>query len=97
MVLRVGALASYWVSLGIFSASFMGCAAHQQGNRKSQELILASRKGDVRKVAKLIEAGADINATDSAGWTPYLAASTEGNWDVMRVLENHGCKKDPGF
>jgi ankyrin repeat protein len=85
------------VSLGILILPLAGCSSSQRVKWHSQELIQASRKGDAHKVEKLIEAGADINAKDSAGWTPYLAASTEGNWDVMRILENHGCKKDPGF
>jgi ankyrin repeat protein len=85
------------VSLGILTSALAGCSSNQRVRWHSQELIQASRKGDAQKVEKLIQAGADINATDSAGWTPYLAASTEGNWDVMRILENHGCKKDPGF
>jgi hypothetical protein len=77
---------------------FSGCASGfpNQG-RKNQALIQASRHGDVHQVSTLISAGADINAVDEEGWTPYLAASAEGNWNVMKLLQAKGCKTDPGF
>jgi ankyrin repeat protein len=60
-------------------------------------LIEASRLGDEAKVTNLLRKGADINAVDAEGWTPYLAASAEGNWKVMKLLQSKGCKTDPGF
>jgi ankyrin repeat protein len=62
-----------------------------------QDLILASREGDIAKVKTLIDRGADPNAVDREGWTPYLAASAEGNWTVMKLLQDLGAKTDPGF
>ncbi|MDB5048925.1 MAG: hypothetical protein JWO30_1996 [Fibrobacteres bacterium] len=76
----------------------VGCAsAPTNQGRKNFELIKASRVGDVNRVSSLITAGADINAVDEEGWTPYLAASAEGNWKVMKLLQAKGCKTDPGF
>jgi len=88
---------SLTIALILLSSWMVGCSSAQMKDARNQALIQASRKGDAKKVATLIENGADINATDRQGWTPYLAASTEGNWDVMRILQNHGCKTDPGF
>lgn len=87
---------------GIFfilcNVPFFGCSAthHLQGG-KDLALIRASRQGDVYQVSSLINAGADINAVDEEGWTPFLAASAEGNWNVMKLLQAKGCKTDPGF
>lgn len=81
--------------LGVAST---GCSAAGQGQgRKNLALIQASRQGDLFQVSSLIRKGADINAVDAEGWTPYLAASAEGNWKVMKFLQAMGCKTDPGF
>jgi ankyrin repeat protein len=88
------------VKAGIALAMVMlcaGCASGPDRGRLSQDLIQASRRGDVKRVGRLIRAGADINAVDLEGWTPYLAASVEGNWQVMKILKDNGCKTDPGF
>jgi ankyrin repeat protein len=74
-----------------------GCASGPDRSRLGQDLIIASRRGDVKRVGRLLRAGADINAVDLEGWTPYLAASVEGNWQVMKLLQENGCKTDPGF
>ena len=86
------------VSGVLFSLLSTGCSAtgHGQG-RKNLALIQASRQGDLSQVSTLISKGADINAVDEEGWTPYLAASVEGNWKVMKLLQDMGCKTDPGF
>jgi hypothetical protein len=78
--------------------SFAACSASMPDKaRLDQDLIEASRQGDEVMVYSLLSAGADINATDAEGWTPYLAASAEGNWKVMKLLQQRGCKTDPGF
>jgi len=85
---------------GLFIATgllWMACAPSTDRNRLSQDLIEASRRGDANRVGRLIQAGADINAVDAEGWTPYLAASVEGNWKVMKLLKDKGCKTDPGY
>ncbi|MBW8889148.1 MAG: ankyrin repeat domain-containing protein [Fibrobacteres bacterium] len=77
--------------------TWMGCATSRTKDRLSQDLIEASRRGDATVVDQLIRAGADVNAVDAEGWTPYLAAAVEGNWKVMKMLQAKGCKTDPGF
>ena len=80
-----------------FGLTWMGCTMSPTKDRLSQDLIEASRRGDAPMVDRLIRAGADINAADAEGWTPYLAAAVEGNWKVMKLLQEKGCKTDPGF
>ena len=82
----------------LLSLAPTGCSAAGQGQgSKNLALIRASRQGDLSQVSTLISKGADINAVDAEGWTPYLAASVEGNWKVMKLLQAMGCKTDPGF
>ncbi len=76
---------------------WVACSQSADRNKLSQDLIEASRRGDAARVDRLIRAGADINAVDAEGWTPYLAAAAEGNWQVMKLLRKQGCKTDPGF
>jgi ankyrin repeat protein len=78
-----------------FASLLAGCASAPPD--MNQDLIRASRTGDLTKVKTLINKGADLNAVDRDGWTPYLAASAEGNWRVMKLLADHGAKTDPGF
>ena len=88
------------ISIAVLTSALLlaACAsAPKPSPRKNQALIKASRKGDVVLVASLINDGADLNAVDDEGWTPYLAASVEGNWQVMKLLQARGAKTDPGF
>lgn len=84
------------VILGL-SLFFGGCAGSMPQGKKDLDLIQASREGKLPRVVSLIRDGADINAVDPEGWTPYLAASAEGNWQVMKILQEMGAKTDPGF
>lgn len=79
----------------VLAGFLVGCAAN--GGQKNLDLIQASRVGDVQRVKTLIDEGADLNAVDQEGWTPYLAASASGNWTVMKLLQEMGAKTDPGF
>lgn len=79
----------------VLATLLVGCAADR--GQKNLDLIHASRVGDVTRVKTLIDQGADLNAVDQEGWTPYLAASAEGNWIVMKLLQEMGAKTDPGF
>ncbi len=42
-------------------------------------------------VAKFIKAGADINAADSRGVVPLMAACTSGRLDLVKLLVSQGC------
>ena len=49
-------------------------------------LMLASLRGHVALVKKLIERGADVNKT---GWTPLHYAATSGHLEIMNLLLEH--------
>ena len=46
-------------------------------------------------VARLIEAGADVNVVDNEGITPLRAALDEGRDDLVRLLLRHGARHPP--
>ena len=57
-------------------------------------LIRAAERGQTDQIYRLLEAGANVNAKDKDGWTPYLAASTMGHLEAMRVLRAFGAKTE---
>ena len=50
--------------------------------------------GDVKKVAKLLDRGADVNAGDSHGFTALMAAAVEGHAEVVALLLDRGAAVD---
>ncbi len=76
----------------LLALSLIACAPTMGGSNKDQALIRAAERGQTKEVYRLIEAGADVNARDPEGWTPYLAASSMGHLDAMRVLRAFGAK-----
>jgi ankyrin repeat protein len=79
--------------LVMMSLLTIGCA----GSRSPQadmdlRLIRAAEAGQTEEVKRLIRAGADINASDESGWTPYLAASSMGRLEAMRILKALGAR-----
>jgi len=54
------------------------------------ELHQAAAKGDLKKVRKLVEEGADVNARDNIGYTPLHYAASYGHLDVARLLLEEG-------
>lgn len=81
------------LALSMLAVSLIACApTRQAGFDRDMALIRASEKGQTREIRRLIEAGADVNAQNSEGWTPYLAASTMGHLDAMKILRNFGAK-----
>ena len=73
---------------GLFSACAVTPAA------RNNDLIRAAEQGRVDEMEKLIRAGADINGHNADGWTPYLAASSNGRFEAMRLLRGLGAKTD---
>ena len=73
----------------------MACAGNAPRTpSRDLALIRAAERGQTKEMFRLIKAGADINAQDSEGWTPYLAASTMGQFEAMRMLRAFGAKTD---
>ena len=78
-------------------ASMLMIACAPSGPRlasRDAALIRAAEKGQTKEMFKLIQSGADINAQDQEGWTPYLAASTMGQLEAMRMLKAFGARTE---
>jgi ankyrin repeat protein len=69
--------------------------AHQKAIKKAQEaLIAAAKQGDVGQVRTQLQAGADVDARDSAQRTALLLAVRAGQRPVMRALIDAGAGLD---
>lgn len=80
----------------LFSLLLMACASSSTGGGSTRDLqlIRAAERGQTKEMFRLIQAGADINAQDAEGWTPYLAASSMGHFEAMRMLRAFGASTD---
>lgn len=56
----------------------------------NEELLDASKKGDVEKVKKLLKEGADANAKDRFGFTPLHYTALNGHFEVVKLLIERG-------
>ncbi len=83
------------IGLVFMAASLIACAPSRPNNSRNMALIHAAEKGETAEVYRLIEAGADVNGRDQEGWTPYLAASSMGQLNTMRILVAFGAKTVP--
>ena len=55
-----------------------------------EALFAATRAGKLSEVRRLVEAGADVHATEKWGQTPLLAAAINGEVEIARYLLDHG-------
>lgn len=53
-------------------------------------LLRYAERGDLNRIASLIEAGADVNVRDAKGWTPLHAAAYRGNKATAELLIARG-------
>jgi ankyrin repeat protein len=64
------------------------------GPKKRTRLMSLARKGDKRRVALLLDVGANANAADTDGQTPLLLASGRGHAAVVEMLLRNGADVD---
>lgn len=60
------------------------------GDQKDEQLLEATRKGDVTAVKSLLEAGANVNALARYNVTPLFFAADRGNLEIVRLLIENG-------
>ncbi|MGO9118431.1 MAG: ankyrin repeat domain-containing protein [Desulfomonilaceae bacterium] len=63
-----------------------------QADDKDRDLILASIKGDLEQVKRLLDSGANVNAKDREGWTTLAWALRFRQWDVVKALLEKGAE-----
>jgi uncharacterized protein len=74
-----------------------GAHAHQVSHnpQKNQPLHAAIALGDsAETILLLLEAGADVNATQAGGFTPLHQAAAAGKQDLVGVLLENGARRD---
>jgi ankyrin repeat protein len=54
------------------------------------ELLEAAKNGNLIKVQKALEKGANPNAKDKHGWTPLHSVALMGRVDVVKIMLEHG-------
>ncbi len=74
--------------------SLCACSSARPSANPDMALIRAAERGQTDQIYRLLEAGANVNARDKEGWTPYLAASSMGHLEAMRVLRAFGAKTE---
>ena len=60
-------------------------------NREAVDGMLSVvRRGDLQRLCSMIDAGFDVNTTNSHGMTPLMVAASNGRLDMVRALLNSG-------
>jgi ankyrin repeat protein len=77
----------------------LGLGAYLEHRRREQrrrempyEILKAAEDGDVPRIRRLLDEGADVNSVTNGRypWTPLMNASFHGKTDAARVLLEHG-------
>lgn len=63
----------------------------------TKHLVRAAARREQDRIKDLLAAGADINARNEHGLTPYFAAKVKGNDKIARMLEVLGANPDAEF
>src|SRR5450432_3009226 len=56
----------------------------------NRDLRLATIKRDLESAGAILASGADINASDSFGWTPLMIAAKNGSTELVQLLLTSG-------
>ena len=84
-----------YITMNIISSFFLRVWSRERnmatkiskGTLEADQLITATRSGDMEKVREILEHGkCTVNCTDSSGWTPLHWACKKGHVDMVRVL-----------
>lgn len=67
---------------------------NEEAESLTQTLFNAAEEGFPERVRILLEAGANVNATDKDGWTPLMIAAAAGNTITVHVLVDAGADVD---
>lgn len=78
-------------TLIVFSTLCFSLASFAQN---SGNLHLAVVNGDLDQIRSLIQAGVEVDATMSGGWTPLMVSAKYGKFNVMETLINADAKVD---
>jgi ankyrin repeat protein len=78
----------------LFALTLGACSSARPSANRDLALIRAAERGQTDQIYRLLEAGANVNAKDKDGWTPYLAASSMGQLEAMRVLRAFGARTE---
>ena len=68
------------------SNSLSNTFLHSEINERNTDLIEAATNGPATSVRLLLAAGADMNATDNAGYTALIVAAAHGHAEIVRLL-----------
>src|SRR5271156_935481 len=60
------------------------------GQDVAEDLLAATRKGDVAQVKALLDKGADVNSKSPYGSTPLFFACDRGNLEIVKLLIDRG-------
>lgn len=60
----------------------------------SNPLLLACVNKDVEIIKLFFQYGADVNISDSNGWTPLMVAAQQGSLEIVQLLLERGAKID---
>lgn len=80
--------------LCVTASVLTACSASKPHGDPDMALIKAAERGQTDQIYRLLQDGANVNAKDKDGWTPYLAASTMGQLEAMRVLRAFGARTE---
>jgi ankyrin repeat protein len=82
------------LAMGLAAWGLSACSSVRPAGNPDLALIRAAERGQTDQIFRLLEAGANVNARDKDGWTPYLAASSMGHLEAMRVLRAFGARTE---
>lgn len=82
------------MALCLAAAALTACSSSKPQGDPDMALIKAAERGQTDQIYRLLQAGANVNAKDKDGWTPYLAASSMGQLEAMRVLRAFGARTE---